>query len=503
MAARDLMPDRFFVTEQLGDKQHMTPEGFLVIEDTPIARTGIQEYLPRELPLNRYDFAPAPDGIYYVDRPESEVFHTDAMRSANGKAVVNDHPWEDVTADNWRSLSIGDVYNPRRLGSVLIADIVIKDRAGIELVRAGKRELSCGYDVDYYEVSPGQLVQRNIRINHVALVERGRCGSACAIADHEPTDLSHRSTSSQQEGRMATGKTTHRLSMKDRLLASIGKVFDEAGEGVEKNMGAGDGEGEGGGPFKVENHIYAGAPTDKRAGDAESEVEKRVEKLEKDVKGIGDNVQSMKDSFDNFLKGNDRRDAETPEEKEKREKKEGEDRARDAVTVDAQLLANLRAEAPSLTGDTAVSALLDSAFLSPSYRDTVAGAEVLVPGIQVPGFDEKAKPQATFDSICGLRRNAMDQAYRAGADVRHLIDAMLGGGRTFDHKAMSCAETRMLFRAVVGAKRTANDARLRINGGIDNYNGKGPGEGEADKPIKTLHDLQAMFDKAYAPKSVN
>jgi hypothetical protein len=45
------------------------------------------------------------------------VFHPDSIASFEGKPVVNDHPMEDVTPDNWKQLAIGhirrDVRGPR------------------------------------------------------------------------------------------------------------------------------------------------------------------------------------------------------------------------------------------------------------------------------------------------------------------------------------------------------------------------------------------------------
>src|SRR6266496_6280668 len=54
---------RFYVEEKLGEKQSLTPEGFLVCHDVPISRVGELVYLAKELPL-----VPGPDGLIYVDR---------------------------------------------------------------------------------------------------------------------------------------------------------------------------------------------------------------------------------------------------------------------------------------------------------------------------------------------------------------------------------------------------------------------------------------------------
>ena len=47
------------------------------------------------------------------------------------------------------------------------------------------REVSCGYDADYEQTSPGKGKQSNIIGNHLALVDQGRAGHAYAIQDHK------------------------------------------------------------------------------------------------------------------------------------------------------------------------------------------------------------------------------------------------------------------------------------------------------------------------------
>jgi hypothetical protein len=41
---------RFYATEQIGPKRHKTPEGYLICQDVPLARTGIMEYGQEEIP---------------------------------------------------------------------------------------------------------------------------------------------------------------------------------------------------------------------------------------------------------------------------------------------------------------------------------------------------------------------------------------------------------------------------------------------------------------------
>ena len=179
----------FYVTEQLGRSQALTPEGFLIVRNAPLARTGLQLYSDKEIPLTGDS-----DGHVIVQRDPQEVFAPQTIMSLNGKAITLDHPSDNVTPDNWRQLSVGHVINPRRgtglQDSLLLGDLMITDPAAIKAVRDGEiRELSVGYDSAYEQTGPGRGRQHNIICNHLALVETGRCGPVCRIGDAMPRQL--------------------------------------------------------------------------------------------------------------------------------------------------------------------------------------------------------------------------------------------------------------------------------------------------------------------------
>ena len=159
------------------------PEGYLLCLNVPVARTGMQEYLPAELGMA--GSAPVP-----VYRPEEEVFSEATIASFEGMPVTNDHPPEGVDVFNIRALQKGHAHNVRR-GSgeesdLLLADLIITDPALITAILGdGKREISCGYTYELCEEN-GQYIQRKIRGNHVAVVDAGRAGSRVSIKDHKP-----------------------------------------------------------------------------------------------------------------------------------------------------------------------------------------------------------------------------------------------------------------------------------------------------------------------------
>ena len=63
--------------------------------------------------------------------------------------------------------------------------MLIKESMTIKLVKAGLREVSCGYEAEYEQTGDGEGIQTNIVGNHIALVEQGRAGQSYAINDHK------------------------------------------------------------------------------------------------------------------------------------------------------------------------------------------------------------------------------------------------------------------------------------------------------------------------------
>ena len=92
----------------LGPRQRLTPEGFLLCKDVPIARIGEQLYHASELP-----FLNVRDGMVRVMRDEAEVFDPASVASFVGKPIVDDHPSEIVDPDNIVAHQIGTVTNQR------------------------------------------------------------------------------------------------------------------------------------------------------------------------------------------------------------------------------------------------------------------------------------------------------------------------------------------------------------------------------------------------------
>ena len=158
-------------------------DGYLVA-DARVARTGIQIYAGWE--VGKPDMP-----LVKVYRPDSEVFSRDTLASFAHRPVTNDHPSEAVTADNWKEHAVGNTADEiARDGSFVRVPLMVSDAAAIADIEKGKRELSAGYTCDLAfeagRTADGEAydaIQKNIRANHVAIVQRGRAGSEVRIGD--------------------------------------------------------------------------------------------------------------------------------------------------------------------------------------------------------------------------------------------------------------------------------------------------------------------------------
>ena len=179
-------------------KATIDENGFLV--DTPVvARLGVQ--------------------VYYTEggrtvrefRPAEEVFKDESLASYQGKPMTLDHVF--VNSENAKEVVVGSVTGKAEpLGSSVVAPIVVYDNTAIQEAMAGNaKELSVGYsaildetpgwgdpitgeyvlksDGDQFDAPEGwqefDAIQRDIKVNHLAMVYRGRAGIAKLNMDGE------------------------------------------------------------------------------------------------------------------------------------------------------------------------------------------------------------------------------------------------------------------------------------------------------------------------------
>jgi hypothetical protein len=166
---------RFDVLERL-DGPKLLPNGWLRA-NAHISRVGIQEYRRGDGSMQR-EF-----------RPPETVFDAEALDSFAMVPVTDEHPPEGVlTAENtgrYQRGHLGESVKPA--GDRVRASILVTDGDLVKSILSGKQELSCGYTCEL-DPTPGEwqgkhydAVQRRVRGNHVAVVNRGRAGSSVRL----------------------------------------------------------------------------------------------------------------------------------------------------------------------------------------------------------------------------------------------------------------------------------------------------------------------------------
>lgn len=144
-----------------------------MIDHPILTRVGIFEYR-------------RPDGSIRRElRLPEEVFAQESLASYKGKPVILTHEAGMIDSDNVQQEQIGTILSEgTQDGDNVRAQIIIHDARKLDY---GLRELSLGYSLDLEEVpgewqgQPYDTIQRNIRVNHLALVEKARAGDSARL----------------------------------------------------------------------------------------------------------------------------------------------------------------------------------------------------------------------------------------------------------------------------------------------------------------------------------
>jgi len=118
-----------------------------------------------------------------------DVFDELSIKTLAGIPVTNAHPEEPLNADNTNKYLVGfSGDSPQKIDEFIKSTFTITDGKTIkDIMVEGKEEVSCGYFCDSIE-APGiwngleyDAIQKNIRYNHIAVVDRGRAGPKVRI----------------------------------------------------------------------------------------------------------------------------------------------------------------------------------------------------------------------------------------------------------------------------------------------------------------------------------
>lgn len=150
-----------------------TAEGYLL--DTPVVtRVGIFEYKNEDGSIRRELRLP------------DEVFAEQSLASYEGKPIIITHEAGKVDKTNVEGEAIGTILSKGfRDGDTVRAKIIIHNTDLMK--QSGLKELSLGYSLELDETAgewngqPYDAVQKNILINHLALVQEARAGDSARL----------------------------------------------------------------------------------------------------------------------------------------------------------------------------------------------------------------------------------------------------------------------------------------------------------------------------------
>lgn len=363
-----------YTTGQLGRTREITPEGYLLSRDVPIARIGTLMYADGEVPITADN-----TGLIIIYRGEDVLFDPITIASAEGKPVTDDHPVDWVTPDNWKELSKGFVKDVRRGeggdSDYLVADILVTDKETIQKVLDGKVEISLGYDADYTETSKGKGLQSNIRVNHIALVEKGRCGSRCSIGDS-----------------FMSAKKTQKKEPWYQNLLGLKRTVDQALEEADKTVDSDDDDKTEDDELDDDKGKTNDAAINREILKMLKTMDSRLVKLEKKTKDSDDREKKTEDDDDD------------PENKTK---------------DDGDLTEPEKAEKLDESGT--------QTYTGDSLKEVISRAEILSPGYRMPTFDSANNGKAVLNT----KRSVLKAAY-ATEDGQKAIAPFVGLNPDFD-----------------------------------------------------------------------
>lgn len=167
--------------------------GFLTVDKSPILSTDVLQYIGKEFGVEEVAGVKIePDKIYTVRIPREEL--EKAAKSFELLPIVDGHQWlsgglNDGDAKKYQEGTTGSGAYVDNDGKLFVP-LKFTGKGILEHLKEGVEELSASYSHDLRLDDTGQadFVAVNITGNHVALVERGRCGSGVRVFNNNEVD---------------------------------------------------------------------------------------------------------------------------------------------------------------------------------------------------------------------------------------------------------------------------------------------------------------------------
>lgn len=168
--------------------------GFLHVAFSPVTREQVTEYWGNEIPRWR-QFNLNPDQKYSLYRPASELEKPETVESLNGIPIQFNHHL-DTAEDPANQTRIGSTGTDAKFKAPYLSNSLhFFNQTAIDRIQDGSmKELSLCYEYDpvpkkgEFNGRHYDFVMKNIRCNHVALVEEGRAGHGVHVFDAKPKE---------------------------------------------------------------------------------------------------------------------------------------------------------------------------------------------------------------------------------------------------------------------------------------------------------------------------
>lgn len=287
------------------DKKEVDTNGWFEVKDNPLSKEGVFLYRGNQIILPDGSRASETDDLIPVYRPADELSNPEAIDSFKLVPWVDEHTMlgsEELglTPAERKGVSgvVGeDVYFK---DGVLYGNIKAFSENLARKIENGKKELSLGYRCSY-ERSSGEwngqkydYIQRNLRGNHLALVDKGRMGAEVRVMDSQETGISYGNfiftcDSLMEKNEMNLEELLKQMVEKfgdsATVLAEIKKLLDKQGQVDGENQDPSST------PPATDDDEMGGNPDDEPP--AQDDDESKLDKLLSLVEGLVSRVEAL------------------------------------------------------------------------------------------------------------------------------------------------------------------------------------------------------------------
>lgn len=416
--------------------------GFLHVDSSPLTRVQVAPYLGREISgweAQGLD----PEKIYHAYRPPEELASEETIKSINGIPIHLEHHDDSGEPEDKKSRVGTTGTDGAFKAPFLMNSLHIFDQDAINRINDGSmNELSLAYtyipefkagdtdDGEHYD-----FVQRQIRANHLALVEKGRAGPTVKVSD--------------------TGKDINMADIENKDAGTEQKEVDLAQKIIDelKSKGMGDDDLK-----KIKDTLsdlaYSKATGDEAPKPAENETKDDDVELDEKMKD-----PTFKDGFEAGVLYGEKREKADPKRIDRDHEREGEERYLQGVE-DALKSCGLD-DAPDA---------VKNAFKE-GYKFTAKEAED--DGEEVKKVEEKVDESVkASDSLKALKSALVDEM-TAIEEVKPIVGAIRLGaydsaGQVYlaalnklGIRGVSASQARIAYRAYIAGRQGSSKSTAR------------------------------------------